>query len=172
MAVKVTAAAIAKIERLTLPDLTMSLPTQILPKHHKHCDDLFIIAEEAANRSDWPVVATSFRHFRDQMEAHFCAEEKLLFPAFEAATGMSEGPTQMMRYEHGQMRGLLDQLAAAATAHDKDAYAGVAETLLMLMQQHNMKEENILYPMCDQALGSQAEAVSAEIDALLEPAHV
>jgi hypothetical protein len=26
--------------------------------------------------------------------------------------------------------------------------------LLILMQQHNMKEENILYPMCDNALGT------------------
>jgi len=47
----------------------------------------------------------------------------------------------MMRYEHGQMRTLLDQLAAAANCARQRAYAGVAETLLMLMQQHNMKEE-------------------------------
>jgi len=66
-------------------------PHAILPKHHKHCDDLFVAAEEAANRSDWATVATSFSHFRDQMEAHFSAEETLLFPAFESATGMSGG---------------------------------------------------------------------------------
>ena len=35
-----------------------------------------------------------------------------------------------------------------------DEYAGNAETLLIMMQQHNMKEENILYPMCDQHLGN------------------
>ena len=149
----------------------MSLPTQILPRHHKHCDDLFVAAEEAAYSGDWSAAEKSVSHFREQMEAHFGAEEKLLFPAFEAATGMSGGPTQMMRYEHEQMRGLLEQLAMAASAHDKDAYAGVAETLLMLMQQHNMKEENILYPMCDQALGDVAKPLLAQIDALLEPAH-
>ena len=27
-----------------------------------------------------------------------------------------------------------------------------AESLLIMMQQHNMKEENVLYPMCDQHL--------------------
>ena len=32
----------------------------------------------------------------------------------------------------------------------------------MLMQQHNMKEENILYPMCDRALGAEAESLGEQ----------
>ena len=146
----------------------MSLPTQILPAHHRHCDDLFVAAEESVQRGDWTAAAPAFERFLGQMNAHFEAEEGLLFPAFEAATGMSAGPTQMMRHEHEQMRSLLSQLAAACAAHDGEAYAGVAETLLMLMQQHNMKEENMLYPMCDQALGAEAERVAAEMGALLD----
>lgn len=149
----------------------MSLPTQILPAHHRHCDDLFVAAEESALRGDWAAAAPAFARFFDQMKAHFDAEEGLLFPAFEAATGMSAGPTQMMRHEHEQMRSLLSQLEAACTAHDGEGYAGVAETLLMLVQQHNMKEENILYPMCDQALGAEAERVAAEMGVLLEQLH-
>jgi iron-sulfur cluster repair protein YtfE (RIC family) len=44
---------------------------------------------------------------------------------------------------------------------DGAAYLGLSETLLMLMRQHNMKEENILYPMADQALaGEQADLVA------------
>ena len=149
----------------------MSFPTQILPDHHRHCDNLFVAAEEAAQRGDWPVAAPAFEHFHNQMRAHFEAEEALLFPAFETATGMSAGPTQMMRHEHEQMRSLLAQLAAACETHDSEGYAGAAETLLMLMQQHNMKEENILYPMCDQALGAEAERLGAKIDAMLEKGH-
>ena len=146
----------------------MSFPTQILPDHHRHCDNLFVAAEESAQRGDWALAGPSFERFHGQMKAHFEAEERVLFPAFEAATGMSEGPTQMMRYEHDQMRALLTELAAACAAHDREAYAGVAETLLMLMQQHNMKEENILYPMCDQALGAEAERLGATMSAMLE----
>ena len=149
----------------------MSLPTQVLPAHHRHCDDLFVAAEEATQRGDWAAAAPGFELFHGQMKAHFEAEEGLLFPAFEAATGMSAGPTQMMRHEHEQMRSLLSHLAAACAAHDGEAYAGVAETLLMLMQQHNMKEENILYPMCDQALGAEAERLGAKIGATLEKGH-
>lgn len=149
----------------------MSVPSQVLPGHHRHCDNLFVAAEECALRGDWAVAASSFAHFREQMNAHFDAEERVLFPAFEAATGTSAGPTQMMRHEHEQMRTLLAQLAAACDAHDSEAYAGVAETLLMLMQQHNMKEENILYPMCDQALGAEAAGLGAKIGTMLEAAH-
>jgi len=149
----------------------MSFPTQILPAHHKHCDDLFVAAEEAVQRGDWAAAAPAFERFHNQMKAHFEAEEGMLFPAFEAATGMSAGPTQMMRHEHEQMRSLLAQLAAACEDRDSEAYAGVAETLLMLMQQHNMKEENILYPMCDQALGAEAERLGAKLDVMLEKGH-
>lgn len=149
----------------------MSFPTQILPDHHRHCDDLFVAAEESAQRGDWAVAAPGFERFNAQMQAHFEAEEEMLFPAFEAATGMSAGPTQMMRHEHEQMRALLAQLAAACEARDSESYAGVAETLLMLMQQHNMKEESILYPMCDQALGTEAERIGVQMSALLEKGH-
>ncbi len=145
----------------------MNLPTDIFPDHHRHCDDLFVAAEESAQHGDWPATAHAFAHFRDQMSAHFEAEEGLLFPAFEAATGMTHGPTEMMRHEHEQMRALLAQLESACEAQDEDGYAGVAETLLMLMQQHNMKEENILYPMCDQALEADTELVG-KMRALLE----
>jgi iron-sulfur cluster repair protein YtfE (RIC family) len=149
----------------------MSLPTEILPDHHRRCDELFAAAEDAALRDDWAAAAPAFEHFNAQMIAHFDAEETLLFPAFEAATGMRAGPTQMMRHEHDQMRGLLAQLAAACDAQDSRGYGGAAETLLMLMQQHNMKEENILYPMCDQSLGDEAERLGAKIDTMLEKGH-
>jgi len=149
----------------------MSFPSQILPDHHRHCDDLFVAAEASAQSGDWAAATPAFERFHAQMMAHFAAEEDMLFPAFEAATGMSAGPTQMMRHEHEQMRGLLAQLAAACVARDGEVYAGAAETLLMLMQQHNMKEENILYPMCDQALGAEAERLAAKMDPLLEKGH-
>ena len=149
----------------------MSLPTEVLPDHHRHCDDLFVAAEESVQRGDWPAATAAFLRFHDQMKAHFDAEESLLFPAFEAATGSSAGPTGMMRYEHEQMRSLLAQLEEACETRDGDTYGGVAETLLMMMQQHNMKEENILYPMCDQALGGDAERVGSEVGAALEGAH-
>jgi hemerythrin-like domain-containing protein len=128
--------------------------------HHKHCDEEFAAAEEAVQRGDWGIAATAFANFAGDLEAHFSAEETVLFPAYENRTGMSEGPTEVMRTEHAQMRGLLQQMEQGLKARDSDAFAGSAETLLILMQQHNMKEEHILYPMCDQALGAEADLIA------------
>ena len=105
------------------------------------------------------------------MEQHFVAEEAILFPAFEAKTGMTRGPTEVMRVEHAQMRELLS--AALQSLHDKDSddYAGNAETLLIMVQQHNMKEEHVLYPMCDEHLKDQADALLRSIGQTLQQAH-
>ena len=128
--------------------------TAPLFQHHKHCDELFAAAEEACADGDWAAGEAAFALLHDQLETHFSSEEQLLFPAFETATGMTSGPTEIMRGEHRQMRDLLAQMKAALACHDSDAFGGGAETLLILMQQHNMKEENILYPMCDKVLGA------------------
>ena len=146
----------------------MSRISQTLPDHHKHCDEIFATAEEAAQLGNWEACGAACGDFSRQLLGHFDAEESLLFPAFESASGMRDGPTQVMRLEHTQMRQLLGQLEAARLARDAATFAGVAETLLIMMQQHNMKEENILYPMCDQALGAQGETLAAQLQARLE----
>ena len=99
------------------------------------------------------------------------AEEQELFPRFEAATGMTQGPTQVMRDEHADMRATLAQLHAALDSRDLDEFAGEAETLLIMMQQHNMKEENILYPMCDLRLGGERDALVETLANRLAPEH-
>ena len=129
----------------------MTITTPLL-QHHKHCDELFARAEEACAAGDWARGAETFDRLQQQLETHFLGEEELLFPAFEAATGMRAGPTEIMRGEHRNMRDLLAQMQAALAQRDADDFGGAAETLLILMQQHNLKEENILYPMCDRAL--------------------
>ena len=146
----------------------MTALTRPLKDHHKHCDDLFAHAEAAVAARDWSNAGELATRFAIELETHFCTEEETLFPAFESATGMTVGPTQMMRYEHAQMRDLLAQMQAALVAKEEGAFAGAAETLLILMQQHNMKEENILYPMCDQHLLGQAAALGSLIERNLD----
>ncbi len=134
--------------------------TSALQNHHKLCDDDFAEAEEAARKNDWAACASLYGKFRTELLSHFGVEEEVLFPAFESRTGMAGGPTQVMRGEHAQMRDLIRQMDEALAQKNADAFGGTAETLLIMMQQHNMKEENILYPMCDQALGQDGELSS------------
>jgi len=139
--------------------------TQLLHDEHQKCDQAMASAEEAALSGDLaqaqgPVEACIHENIR-----HFKIEEDLLFPAFEEATGTQGGPTQMMRMEHDQMRGLLEQMESALKQGDLDRIPNITETLVILMQQHNMKEENILYPMMDQVLHEQRAGLIKELKA-------
>jgi hemerythrin-like domain-containing protein len=130
-----------------------------LTRDHEHCDSLFATAENAVADADWGQATLRFEAFRTATLLHFEREENILFPDFETRTGMHGGPTFVMRAEHTQMRDTLEAMGRALDRREADAYLGQAETLLMLMRQHNMKEEQFLYPMADQALVDAAEDV-------------
>jgi iron-sulfur cluster repair protein YtfE (RIC family) len=123
-----------------------------LSADHQRCDSLFAEAEAAAANNQ----SAAFDAFAAAMLHHLDMEESVLFPAFEQATGSNMGPTRIMRMEHAQMRELFAQMQEALSADDSTTFAGLAETLLILMQQHNLKEEQVLYPMSDRALGEPA----------------
>jgi len=122
--------------------------SQTLTEQHRACDQGFANCETLAHQSDWSALTPCFTAFAAQLEQHLSLEEQTLFPAFEQATGMVNGPTEVMRGEHQEMRDVLEQMQQALSAQQRDAFLGAAETLLILTQQHNMKEENMLYPMC------------------------
>lgn len=134
----------------------MSTISATLTDQHRACDDLFAAAENSAAEGDLSTAVQSLERFVADTESHFQREEQVLFPAFEQRTGQTAGPTMIMRREHEQMRALFTELSASLGQNDKDRFLGLCETLLMLMQQHNAKEEQILYPMSDQVLGDQA----------------
>ncbi len=123
-----------------------------MTEDHRACDDRFAATEEAVNNQDWETAEASYDEFVGRMEHHLGMEEVTLFPAFEEAIGSDQGPTSIMRLEHEQMRELIQQMHEALADRDAMTFLGVSETLLVMMQQHNVKEENILYPMTDQAL--------------------
>ena len=126
--------------------------SEYMTEDHRRCDVSFANAEEAVSKEDFGAAQSSFGNFKQTMEAHFSMEENVLFPEFESQTGNSAGPTQVMRVEHRQIRALLEEMASTLAGQDVEGYLGHSETLLVMMQQHNMKEEHILYPMTDQAL--------------------
>ena len=131
----------------------------IMARHHEYCDRLFADAEQAANQQDWNACRQLLQHFAEAMEAHFQAEEEELFPAFERVTGTQAGPTEVMRQEHLQIRQLIASLADAAAAASDVDFFGVGDTLVVFMEQHNRKEEGILYPMCDDRIGDSEQVI-------------
>ncbi len=140
----------------------MSSIGQFLGEDHRRCDDYFLAAERAVAAQDWAVGQQSFRAFHQATERHLAMEEQVLFTAYEALAGAS-GPSQVMRREHEQMRALFVDLASALERRAGVEFLGLSETLLVFMQQHNMKEEQIMYPMCDQLLTPGREGLIARL---------
>ena len=137
----------------------MTAITEFLANEHRCCDDSFAAAEDAAQTGDLAGCRAGFQQFQAAMEQHFRKEEEVLFPAFEEASGNAMGPTRVMRLEHQQMRETFAEMERALAGGDLEEFLGQAEALLILTQQHNIKEEQILYPMCDRVLSSAAAEV-------------
>ena len=127
--------------------------------HHKECDELFTQAEASIAEGNWEKGVQQWQDFAQELEKHFSREENILFPEFEVETGSVGGPTQMMRMEHEQMRALVNEVNKAAADKDSDQFLALTETLMMTMQQHNMKEEQMLYPMIDHAMTNVADLI-------------
>ncbi len=131
------------------------LIAQYLTEEHRKCDQFYAQAEQAVLSGDWDKAKEHFKEFKEKTLLHFKKEEDILFPEFEEKTGIVMGPTQVMRHEHAQARELLDRLEKSVEEKNKDEFLSAGESLMILIQQHNMKEEQILYPMSDQHLSSE-----------------
>ena len=126
---------------------------ETLSTQHRACDQAFTQIERHAIRDEWDDALISLRRFVEDMNAHFYYEENELFPALSQVQPMvAAGPIPVMLTEHEQMRELFDELAQALRDHDRELLADSAQTLLFVMQQHNTKEENVLYPLADREL--------------------
>jgi regulator of cell morphogenesis and NO signaling len=130
---------------------------------HDRLDELFH-RFQTLKTSDRANAVQAFKEFHAGLERHIVWEEEILFPAFETKTGMTSGPTQVMRWEHQQIQGFLKAIAdklAAGTNDTGDDEAG----LLAVLGPHNHKEENILYPMIDQVTaGAERTQIFAEME--------
>lgn len=140
--------------------------TQMFSQEHSRCDKQFAQIEANIAKNKWEPATKDFTAFINAMSLHFSMEEQILFPTIEERTGQTAGPTQVMRMEHQQMRQVFAEMQNSVNQQNREEYLGLSETLLMLMQQHNAKEEQILYPMSDQVLGDDVPSILNQMRAL------
>jgi iron-sulfur cluster repair protein YtfE (RIC family) len=120
---------------------------------HDRLDELFG-RFQSSKQNDRAASRHVFAEFKAGLERHIAWEEGLLFPLFEAHTGLhAGGATAVMRDEHRQIEhflALIDgKLQQAEGATDEDETG-----LLAILAAHNAKEEHILYPAIDQQLSA------------------
>jgi iron-sulfur cluster repair protein YtfE (RIC family) len=115
---------------------------------HDRLDGLF--AQFRSSKTNDPAGArATFEEFKAGLERHIDWEEDILFPVFEAHTGMHDtGPTAVMREEHRLIRQFLDTIGRKLQRGDLATDEDEAR-LLTILKEHNSKEELILYPAID-----------------------
>lgn len=134
----------------------MSDIKEFLTQGHRDCDELFAELEDTvAKNSDES--SHKYEKFYDDLTSHFSMEEMVLFPMLNDYEPNS--PLRAMEMEHEQLRELLSKMRKAVEQKDKEKFFSLSETLMILMQQHNMKEEQLIYTLANQHLGEEASYV-------------
>ncbi len=144
----------------------MAVLSSFMRADHRACDDEFANMENVVADGNWEKASDVFEQFALNLDHHFRIEEEIMFPAFEARGAGHCNPTPVMIMEHTQMRNVLKQMREDIKACDKDHFFGLSETLMMTLQQHNMKEEQMMYPMIDESLGAEDQMLLDEMKAL------
>lgn len=127
----------------------------LLENDHHHIDAQ--LAQFAAEARTGHINLELLRAASEGLRHHIYVEESVHFPAAQDA-GLI-GPVMVMLREHGHIWDLLDYLDARAAATDPDI--GVVLTAYLALQelldQHNFKEERILYPAGDQSFSVEQQ---------------
>jgi uncharacterized protein (DUF2249 family) len=133
---------------------------------HDRLDALLQGARDAAVAGDWPAAHGRFRQFTTGLLRHIRMEEEVLFPAFEAQSGQAQGgPTAVMRDEHREIEAILRRIGdlletTPGVGGRREPFDAGVGALLSVLGDHNVKEEEVLYPLTDQVLGpKEADAL-------------
>jgi iron-sulfur cluster repair protein YtfE (RIC family) len=143
--------------------------SDFLNADHRRLDAIWADCCAAIGSGDIDKLRARFPEFDSGLRRHIRVEEDVLFPAFEESTGMGGGgPTAVMRAEHQEIQAFLDRIGALAKGGGGSAVmqAGASHQagLTAVLHAHNLKEENILYPMSDQIFaGEEKTALLARI---------
>jgi len=146
-----------RIEIRRRPDAGPRTVGDYLGGDHRRLEAILGDVESQVGVGSFPAAERRFAEFVCGLDRHIDMEERILFPVFEQTTGMTGGPTVVMRHEHVEIRGLMQEGAAALARRDAAGFTGAASGLREVVGEHNLKEERILYPMCDEAAGSDRE---------------
>jgi len=141
-------------------------PTTVLMNEHRRiervldCLDRLAGQAAASDGIDAESARSMIEFFRRYADAcHHGKEEALLFPAMERRGFPPDtGPVGVMRAEHVEGRALVGAMERAVESGDASGFVGAARSFSRLLRAHIAKEDECLFPMADQALGSSEQA--------------
>jgi iron-sulfur cluster repair protein YtfE (RIC family) len=142
----------------------METITSYMEQDHDRIDGHAARATAAAGAQDWSTLQDQGSEFLRRLQRHIEIEEDLLFPAFEQRTGMvAAGPSRQMRDEHEWMQPILVRMQQALAANDGAEWQRATRSLLDILEPHNVKEEQMMYPMLEDAAGAEAQELLLQV---------
>lgn len=135
---------------------------------HRECDEFFENLEEFVNNGDFEKASNLFNEWKKVNLRHFEIEENYLFPETAKSMGAKIPPIMVMEMEHQQIRNCINQMEMAINQNNGKTFLGLADTCMIMIQQHNMKEEQILYPIIDRSLSNLTSEAISKIESLLK----
>lgn len=134
-----------------MPERTIS---SMFDEDHERLDVLFK-SFQTLKRTDFLKAKSAFLEFQAGLQRHVAWEEEVMFPLWEKKSGMTGGgPTIVMRNEHREIGDCLESLARKIQAQNQETDRE-EETLLDLLDRHNMSEEEVLYPEMDHLISAE-----------------
>lgn len=129
--------------------------SEYLGHDHGRLDDILVEVERLLEERRETDACESFAEFCCGLDRHITVEEEILFPHFERETGITNGPTVVMRAEHMEIRQWMGAASAALSSGQTAAFEDAVDRLKAVLDSHNMKEEHILYPMTERVTVSR-----------------
>ena len=122
----------------------------------KECNALE--SKNKINKEFFMSVISFIKDYADRF--HHAKEEKILFKEFE--TCVNEGrvhcnPVEQMLFEHDKGRAAVKLMVEGVEAGDKNKLITGGRAYTALIREHIFKEDNILYPMADEALSQNVK---------------
>jgi len=139
--------------------------TAYLGWDHARIDSLLRMAADAVGEGRFEDAAREYERFETRLLRHLRVEDELLFPVFEARSGIVGGPTSVMRDEHRLVRRALTLMRGGVGGREAGAFRDGLRFFESVMPDHNAKEEHILYPTLDGLLnGAERAALVARLE--------
>ena len=143
----------------------MNTPTKILSDEHKNILKVIkALLKECAvlesgkeiNKDFFEKTIEFIRGYADKF--HHAKEEDILFVELSKDdVQMHCDPTPQMLHEHDLGRNFVKKLESGVAENNKNKVIESARGYADLLREHIFKEDNILYPMADEALSQETQ---------------
>jgi hemerythrin-like domain-containing protein len=137
--------------------------------HHKELDEMFLLHQEALLYLDLDRAVEILWEYEAKLLAHMKAEEELLLPIYQERAGrVPGGPVELFLGEHKKMRAFLQEFHKAIVQMQAEESARLRRSVLALLdrqfmykhlvEHHDLREKNILYPWLDRITSDEERA--------------